>query len=254
MINIQNIFLALFLFLSNMAIAQPLRVVSEKLPPLQMLHEDGSISGAMVDVVRLLLKKVNVDANIEIYPWARSYQIAQEPNNTLIFSMFRDESREDKFQWIGKLLTINSYLVSLKSNKEIEINSIDDAKKYSVGSIREDLAEHYLKENGFIENKTLYLNSDYHVLWQMLYSGRTDLAFTNGMLWQYELKDSGLDPSMVQFVYQIPNITSDLYIAASLDVEKSVIDRLKNALVEMKTNGEYKTILRKWNISPNKTY
>jgi len=228
--------------------------VTENLPPLQIVQKDGSISGAMVEVVKALLKKTNIDANIEVYPWARSYQIAQEPNNTLIFSMFRHKSREEKFQWLGKLLTINSYLVSLKTKKDLNITSINDAKKYSIGSIREDLAEHYLRENGFIEGKNLYLSSNYNVLWHMLYSGRTDLAFTNGILWQHELEDSNLDPAKIQFVYQIPSFASDLYLAASLDVDKSVVERIKTALSQIKASGEYQNILDKWNIQSNQVY
>ena len=228
--------------------------MTENLPPLQIVQKDGSISGAMVEVVKALLKKTNIDANIEVYPWARSYQIAQEPNNTLIFSMFRHKSREEKFQWLGKLLTINSYLVSLKTKKDLNITSINDAKKYSVGSIREDLAEHYLRENGFIEGKNLYLSSNYNVLWHMLYSGRTDLAFTNGILWQHELEDSNLDPAKIQFVYQIPSFASDLYLAASLDVDKSVVERIKTALYQIKASGEYQNILDRWNIQSNQVY
>ena len=228
--------------------------MTESLPPLQIVQQDGSISGAMVEVVKVLLKRTNIDADIEVYPWARSYQIAQEPSNTLIFSMFRHKSRENKFQWLGKLLTINSYLVSLKAKKDLNITSINDAKKYSIGSIREDLAEHYLRENGFIEGKNLYLSSNYNVLWHMLYSGRTDLAFTNGMLWQYELEDSNLDPAKIQFVYQIPSFASDLYLAASLDVDKSVVERIKTALSQIKASGEYQNILDKWNIQSNQVY
>ena len=228
--------------------------MTESLPPLQIVQQDGSISGAMVEVVKALLKRTNIDADIEVYPWARSYQIAQEPSNTLIFSMFRHKSREDKFQWLGKLLTLNSYLVSLKTKKDLNITSINDAKKYSVGSIREDLAEHYLRENGFIEGKNLYLSSNYNVLWHMLYSGRTDLAFTNGMLWQYELEDSNLDPAKIQFVYQIPSFASDLYLAASLDVDKSVVERIKTALYQIKASGEYQNILDRWNIQTNQVY
>lgn len=251
--RIKTLFFALFLLLSLTAVSQPLRVVTENLPPLQMLQKDGSTSGVMVDIVSLLLKKVNIQASIEVYPWARAYQIALEDHNTLIFSMFRGESRENKFQWIGKLLTIDSYLVALKTEKEFNILTIDDAKAYSIGSIREDLAEYYLRKNGFVEGENLYLNADYHVLWHMLYSGRTDLAFTNSILWQYEIKDSGRDPSKIQFVYQIPDIASDLYLAASLDVDKSVVERIKKALSQIKASGEYQDILHKWNIKPNPT-
>ena len=241
----------LFLSFSFTLHAQPLRAVTENLPPLQMQQKDGKTTGAMVEVVNLLLKKVDLETNIEIYPWARSYQIASAPNNTLIFSMFRDESREDKFQWLGKLLTVNSYLVTLKDKGDFSISSIDDAKKYSVGSIREDLAEHYLKKQGFIEHKNLYLSTDYNVLWHMLYSGRTDLAFTNDIMWQSELIDTGLDPEKIQFVYQIPNFASHLYLAASLDVDKSIVERIKKALADIKVSGEYQKILTKWNININ---
>ena len=254
MTSIKIFIFTFILLLSSVVTSQPLRVVTENLPPLQIVKKDASISGAMVEVVNFLLKKVNIEATIEVYPWARSYQMASEPNNTLIFSMFRDESREKKFQWIGKLLTVNSYLVALKTNNDFNITSINSAKKYSVGSIREDLAEHYLRENGFVENKNLYLSSDYHILWNMLYSGRTDLAFTNGILWQHELEDTKLDPSKIQFIYQIPNFASDLYFAASLDVDKSVVERLTVALSQIKINGEYQNILSKWNIQPNQIH
>ncbi|OUR60915.1 hypothetical protein A9Q74_11520 [Colwellia sp. 39_35_sub15_T18] len=254
MASIKIIFIAVILLLSSTTTSQSLRVVTEDLPPLQILQKNGQITGVMVEVVETLLKKAAIDGKVEIFPWARSYQIAKEHKNTLIFSMFRDESREQKFQWLGKLLTINSYLVALKSNNDFNINTIEDAKKYSVGSVREDLAEHYLEKHGFVENKNLYLSSDYKVLWHMLYSGRTDLAFTNDILWRHELEGTGLDPSKIQFVYQIPNFAADLYLAASLDIDKVTIERLKSALAQMKANGEYQTILRKWHIKPNSTH
>lgn len=254
MARIKIIFIAVILLLSSTATSQSLRVVTEDLPPLQILQKNGQITGVMVEVVETLLKKATIDAKVEIFPWARSYQIAKEQKNTLIFSMFRDKSREQQFQWLGKLLTVNSYLVALKSNNNFTINTIEDAKKYSVGSVREDLAEHYLEKHGFVENKNLYLSGDYKVLWHMLYSGRTDLAFTNDILWRYELEGMGLDPAKIQFVYQIPNFAADLYLAASLDIDKVTIERLKSALAQMKADGEYQAILRKWHIKSNQTH
>jgi len=242
----------LMIMLCSTAFSQPLRVVTEIRPPMQMVTKDNVVTGAMVDVVNAMLKHANIDSPIEVYPWARSYQMALTQNNTLIFSMFRNNNREKKFQWIGKLLTVHSYLVSLKSTKNLTVTSLDDAKKYSVGSIRDDLSQHYLCENGFVEHNNLYLNSDYQVLWQMLYSGRTDLVFTNDLLWRYEVKYAGLDPSKVQFVYQVPNFATDLYIAASLDVEQTMVVRLQNALNAIKASGEYHKILNKWQLNPKR--
>ena len=229
--------------------AEQIRFVTEELPPLQITQADGTYSGAMVEVVNLLLKHSALDGKINILPWARSYQVALSDKNTLIFSMFRDESREDKFQWIGNLLTVNSYLVALKTAPSFNINTIADAEKYSIGSIREDLAEHYLKKNGFVESENLYLSSNYKVLWQMLFNGRTQLAFTNDVMWQHELDNVGLDRSQIKFVYKIPNFAADLYLAASLNTDKEIVKRLILALDKIKKNGQYHAILAKWNIS-----
>ena len=124
MTSIKTAFFTFILLLSSTIFSQPLRVVTENKPPLQTIDNGTVVTGAMVEVVQLLLKKVNIEATIEVNPWARSYQIALGQNNTLIFSMFRDESRENKFQWIGKLLTTTSYLVALKSKKDITITSL----------------------------------------------------------------------------------------------------------------------------------
>lgn len=228
--------------------AASLSIVTEELPPLQIRHNSAPPTGAMVDVVNLLLNKLSIKTTIEIYPWARSYQIALDHDNTLIFSMLRDEDREDKFQWIGKLYTIKSYLVSLKSRTDIKVDNIEAAKQYSVGSIRKDLAENYLRKHGFDENKNLYLSSDFSTLWQMLFNGRTDLAFTNSTLWKYELEAGNLDPEQIKFIYTVPNFADDLYLAASLGTDKALVERLTSALAQIKTTGEYQAILTKWQL------
>lgn len=237
------------MLVGSFSYSQPLRVVTEQLPPLHFVEKDGSISGAMVDVVNLLLSKANLDSNIELLPWARSYQISLSRKNTLIFSMLRGKSREDKFVWIGKIFAIDSYLVALKESNITDVNSIDDAKKYSVGAVRQDLIEDYLRDNDFTENENLYLSSDYKLLWQLLYNGRTDLASTNSVLWRYELEDSKLDPDKVELIYKVPDIASDLYLAASIGTDEEIINKLKEALAEIKSSGQYQQILNKWTLN-----
>ena len=241
------VIMCLFLFISS-SYAQPLRIVTEKLPPLQFIQEDGVLTGAMVEVIDLLLKRTKIKADIEVLPWARSYQMALERENTLIFSLMKGEGREDKFIWVGKIYAMDSLLVALKSDKDFGINSIEDAKKYSVGSIRKDFVELYLRRHGFIENKNLYLNSDYNVLWHMLFKERTDLAATNNILWRYELEDSNLDPDQIRIIYKIPNIATDLYLGASLGTDKNIINQLKKELNTIKSNGQYQQILKKWQL------
>jgi polar amino acid transport system substrate-binding protein len=241
-------FCLILLFFSFNLVATELTIVTEDLPPLQYNNHNKPASGAMVEVVNLMINEAKLSATIKFYPWARSYKMAQMQKNTLIFSMFRDPSREQYFQWIGQIYTMTSLLVALKSRPEIKVTELNDAKKYLVGSIRDDLAENYLSTHGFTEKKNLYLNSGYPALWKMLFNGRTDLVLTNNMTWRAEIVQSDLDSDKIRFVYWIPDISSDLYIAASLTTDKSIITKLQNALAQIKNDGRYQKILAKWQL------
>ncbi len=246
--NLVTSLLIVMLFCSFLVKAQDFIFVTEDLPPLQIENKNTKASGAMVELIELIIKEANINARIEFYPWARSYDLALTRPNTFIFSMLRSIEREDKFIWIDKLFTLRSYLAALKSRTDIKINDISDAKKYTVSSIRQDLAEDYLLANGFTHKKNLYVTKKYNVLWQALYSGRTDLAFTNSMIWQHEITSSGLDASKLNLVYEIPNFASELYLAANSATESDVINRVKTSLASIKADGRYDKLLAKWHI------
>ncbi|MCO4797968.1 MAG: transporter substrate-binding domain-containing protein [Colwelliaceae bacterium] len=228
--------------------AQKVLFLTEDLPPLQIENKELPPTGAFVELVNLIIEETNIDAEIVIYPWARSYELALTQPNTFIFSILRGKSREDKFHWVSKLFTLKSYLSTLTSRTDIKIAHISDAKQYSVGSIRDDLAETYMRDKGFQIDKNLYLSSKYPVLWQMLYSGRTDIAFTNNIVWRYEINKTGLDSSQVKLIYEIPDIASDLYLAASLNTDKAIILKVKNSFESIKADGRYDKIMAKWQL------
>lgn len=239
------LFALLFTFAST---AVSLRIVTEDLPPLHSLNEQQQVSGPLIDIVKALLKEANMEAEIEVYPWTISYQLALHEPNTLIFSMLRNKERENKFHWIGKLYRLDSYLVALKSRDDITINTIEDAKKYSIASIRHDLAASYLIKQGFVTDQNLYLSDKYPHLWNLLYKKRVDLAFTNSLIWRYEIEKTGLDPQQISLLYQIPDFASDLYLAASLSTSDEDVEVLRAALAQLKQDGRYQSILAKWKI------
>ncbi|WP_281559874.1 transporter substrate-binding domain-containing protein [Thalassomonas sp. RHCl1] len=228
--------------------AEEIHFVTEELPPFQFTGADNRVDGAIAELVRAMLKETNLSASIHIYPWARSYQTARTRANTIIFSLLRGKQREKDFHWIGKLYSLTSHLAALKSRADIKINKLDDAKQYRVGTVRDDLAEVYLKKKGFISKKNYYASSKYSIMWGQLFNGRVDLAFTNSVLWRYEVKAEGYDPADLVLLYQIEDMASDLYMAASLGTAPSVIDKLSKALEKLKENGQYQAILKKWQL------
>ncbi|SEL76247.1 amino acid ABC transporter substrate-binding protein, PAAT family [Colwellia chukchiensis] len=228
--------------------AQSLHIVSEEVPPLQMFDAQQQPTGVMVDIVNTMLERAELKSAIKLYPWARSYQLALTNKNTVIFSLLRDPTREAKFQWIGQLYTLNSYLATKKISPAATLQTISDAKAYRVGTIRGDLAEHYLIEQGFTTGKNLFISSKYPILWELLFSGRIDAVFTNDLLWRYEVESIGRDPNKLQLSVQVPNFSDKLYIAASLSTDKKIVTALKRALESMKADGSYQAILAKWQL------
>ncbi len=251
MLNLSRQLFSLFIFvcLSFYAHSQQVIFFTEDLPPLQIANdEQHNTSGALVELMELVIKESQINGKIQFYPWARSYGLSLEQPNTFIFSMLRSEEREQKFIWIDKLYTIRSYFAALKTRKDIAINSIDDAKQYSVGSIRHDLAEDYLLQKGFTLNKNLYLSSKYSILWEALYSGRVDIAFTNSVIWKHEIIKTGLDASMLSLIFDIPDFASDMYLAANLHTDPELIKKVKNSLTSIKADGRYDKLLEKWHL------
>lgn len=236
----------LLLCLSSNVLAQRIQVVTEDLPPLQISSNTKAPSGAMVELVTLLMTEANLPYDLHVYPWARAYDQALKDPHTVIFSILRSESRENDFHWIGHIYTIKSYLAALESRADIKVSSLEEAKHYIVGSIRHDLAESYLLNKGFVKDKNLYVSAKYPILWNMLFSGRTDLAFTNSIIWQHEVAKTGLNPEKLSLVYEVKDFSSDLYIAANKEMDAKIVRKLINALTVIKQDGRYQQLLAKW--------
>lgn len=240
--------LAVLLSIFPYAFSQQIVFVTEDLPPLQIAKDHQPPTGALVEVIQLIAETANIDASIQIYPWARSYELALSQPNTFIFSMLRSEEREKSFKWVGSLFTIKAYLASLKLRKDIVINNMTDAQNYSVGAIRHYLAESYLKRKGFIENKNLYISSKYPTLWTGLYSGRTDLVFTNSIVWRHAILNAGLDISQINLIHEVPDFASELYLAANSNTDQALFDKIKASFETIKADGRYDEIMTKWQL------
>lgn len=227
-----------------------IQFVTEDLPPLQIDAANQPPSGALIELVNLIIEDSGIDAKISIFPWARSYELAITKPNTFIFSMLRSEEREAKFIWLGKLFTIQSYFAALRSNANIHLDSIEQAKQYAVGAIRHDLAENYLLNKGFTHKKNLYVSNKYPALWNQLFTGKTDLVFTNSIIWRHEIMKASFDPDEVELVYEINDFASDLYLAANLATDKAIIEKVKNSFEAIKADGRYQQIMTKWQLTP----
>jgi len=93
--------------------AQNLRIMTEENAPFNFTS-GSSYEGIAVDLLEIMLKdsgRSEIIGNIEILPWARSYQEVQDKPNTLLFSMGRTEFRENLFKWVGPIYSLQTGII-----------------------------------------------------------------------------------------------------------------------------------------------
>ncbi|MFC6476827.1 hypothetical protein ACFQDN_09900 [Pseudomonas asuensis] len=91
--------------------AEPIQVVTEESQFITL--RNGRIGGAATEVVELTLNRAGqTDYKINLYPWARAYDIATNQPNVLIYLVARTPEREALFKWVGRVAAAQYYFTS----------------------------------------------------------------------------------------------------------------------------------------------
>jgi polar amino acid transport system substrate-binding protein len=236
--------MVIFLSLLSSAEAQNLTVVTTTFKPYNM-EEKGKITGIGTEIVQATLEKAGIKAEIQIFPWARAYKMASEEQNTLIYTMIKIPEREPLFKWVGPIVPpIRGVLHKLKKRKDIVVNSLADAKKYKIGSVRDIAPSVFLKKEGFEEGKHLDLASENKQSIQKLFAERVDLEASAELNFLYEVKQMGLAYSDIEIAFVL--FENEGYIAFSKQTSDELIERVKKAFEQIKAAGTADVILNKY--------
>lgn len=241
---IRFIFSTIVITLTTISMVQSatLEIVTTAFPPYQLHHGD-KIEGFATDIINEVLTLSGHRGHITVYPWARAYQIAQTEANTLIYSIAKTPERKKLFKWVGTIVPFNVYMWRLKSRKkDVQPKNLMEAKQYIVGGVFDDIKATYLQKHGFIIGKNLEMVRNDELNAKKLLSGHIDLLPSDELSFKYFLKNANLDISLVDKLFKIPEISNDLYIAASLKTPDSIVSDLKNALVKFKKSKKYQKI------------
>lgn len=205
---------------------------------------DGQLTGFSVEIVQRIIRDLDVDAEIELYPSMRaSYMLNHEPRR-LFISMFKTKERENQYQWIGPLVDSSIYFYK-KKGSPLVIESLEDAKQVEMISTRHaGLVFDKLKKAGFtnLDNVSVYAKTVY----EKLLHGRTDLGISESPLGtKHILRELDYPPDAVVRT-QVKVVDSALYIAASKDIPDSEIALWQASLDKLKASGVYEEVLRKY--------
>jgi len=228
---------------------QKINIMTEDIPPFNFT-KDGVVQGISTDTLLMMLEKAGYPANrsaIKVLPWARAYQAVQEEPGSILYSMARTDEREKLFKWVGPIQEVSIGLIALKSRK-IVINTLEDAKKYKIGTIRENATEQLLIKSGFDEN-TLDRIADAELNIKKLQAGRVDMLAFNIPTTYYLMLQMGLSMKDYEVVHTLKKVSFNF--AFHKDTDDKLIEKLNSILAELKkpdATGEspYNRIVKKY--------
>ena len=209
-------------------------IVTEEWPPFSYL-ENGEITGISTDIVRAILKYLNKDINIILYPGLRARAVLDTTPTAIMYSFYRTPEREQNYRWVGPIGDGSIFFYKLRGS-DIEIKSIEDAKRVNTIACRSrGLIPDLLESMGF-NNLDRSGTDGSHVYLRLLH-GRCDLAISDTDLGaRYVLNKIGVDFELIEripvLVYQ-----ADFYIACNKKYPEEDVQKWTDALNFLKDSG-----------------
>lgn len=233
---------------SLFSFSNELKFVAEDLPPFHYYDENNVPTGALVEIIEALMSETNLPYTIELMPFARSYDLASKKQNIIMPSLMKSADRKTQFKWIGKSYKSKAFLVGLNSRADININNLEEAKSYVVGTIRGYHSATYLENTGFTTNKNLHFSVNYKHMWNMLFEKHIDFILTNFVAIEREMNSIGFDQKKIKPIIELPDFPGDLFLATGLSTSERTVKALSAALIKIKEDGTYEKIITKWGL------
>lgn len=206
------------------------QIVTEEYPPFNFTNEDGEIDGTSTEIVKNAFDFLNVNVPITSQPWARSFEMAQNDKNVLIYSIGRNDEREDMFEWISPIADMETHFFILKENAdEILINSLEDAKSNTIATVTDWWSEQGLEDKGF---EQLISSPNQNQSIRQLFEGRADLwvSASDEETIADICAEEGYEHTELEKIFTIDELRLELWIAANPQTSDEVIEAMRGAI------------------------
>jgi len=211
-----------------------LHLTTENYPPFNMRDsKNGMITGISTEIVRAIMAKFGHPYRISFLPWQRVFNDALTKASTCVYSTTETAERKPKFKWVGPLAK-NDWIFFGRADNDIRIESMAEAKGYTIGGYKGDAVALYLQEKGFNQDLAAFD----HLNPRKLKAGRFHLWATGQFLGPYlaALADVAIKP-LFSFRETV------MSMACNRNVDQRLVDGLNAALGELVCDGTTARIL-----------
>ncbi|WP_295856865.1 transporter substrate-binding domain-containing protein [uncultured Xylophilus sp.] len=215
------------------AAAQTIRAVTESTPI--SYQQDGRVAGTATAVVERTLKQAGfADVRLAVYPWARAYAQAQEEPHVLIYPIARTPEREARFQWVGELMRREVRLYALAGRPELRTASLADARRLTIGVVRDDVRHQYLQQQGF---PRLVVSAEPGDSFRKLLARQVDAVPLADSVAQVQCAQAGSRcPGLVRLL-TLDGIATGVWLAYSPQTPAPVVERTRAAFEALRADG-----------------
>jgi polar amino acid transport system substrate-binding protein len=216
-------------------------LLTENFPPYNMASNgknfarEDNLHGIAVEIIREMFKRAGIDYSMTLrFPWERIYKLALEKPGYGVFVTARLPEREALFKWVGPIGPDDWVLLG-RSDSTITLDSLEDARQYSVGAYKGDAIADYLQQQGLQPVTALrdQLNA------KKLMAGQIDLWATGDPAGRYLAKQAGV--SGLKTILRFDS--AELYLALNKEVPDEVVQKLQAELDQMRGEGFVHDIL-----------
>lgn len=215
-----------------------LTILTEDFPPLNYT-ENNVAMGPSVDIVKAIEAKLGINAEVQVFPWARGYKMATNNPNTAIFSTSRTKEREILFKWVGPI-AVKKYTLFAKAGSGIKITKLEDAKAYRIGVQREGSTELDLKAAGFTNLDAVTQPSENL---EKLRRDHINLWYADTGSVTVMCQQAGVDMKELEAVFVVRE--GQMYIAFNINTDDSIVKAWQDTYDALYEDGTIKKIFEK---------
>lgn len=227
--------------------ADDLIYYTENYPPHNYL-ENNRLTGISIELMELIWEKlgaVKTREDITLLPWARAVKQLETRPNTVLFGMGFTLERAKKFHLVGPYYTHALSLIC-PMDTLVDITTLDQAKPFRIGVVRQDMAHHYLVDQGFDET-SLDLCMDIEQLHQKFIHGRFDMICYGRDTYFNYLAAQKETTGNFKEVLTITMMKSGF--GFNRNIPRTLIQDFQKALDELKAEGKVLQILKSYGLN-----
>ncbi|MBW6423008.1 transporter substrate-binding domain-containing protein [Rhizobium sp. XQZ8] len=218
---------------------EPIVFTTESYPPFSYQEPGGNYRGVGIDQVDIVMKEAGAPYTLEIMPWARAITLAETQSRHCVFAAARTAEREARFKWVVPLFIDRNILVR-HAGSPVTASTIEEAKRFTVGTHREDYTEGVLRSLGFPK---IDLSADVDTTLRKLLGDRIDMMPMSEGVYD-KLKSDGTPIEKVMLFSE-----QHLGIACNRDVPDALIAKMQAGLDRLIRDGVQAAILKRYGIN-----